>query len=519
MASDRLAILGQARLRLSLLVVAGGMGALAFPRTDWWLFAWIWLAPALCCALVRPPRSALGDGWLTGTVFFVVLLRWLDYTFRSYSEIPWPLGWLPILLLAAYCGLYTAGVVGAVAWLARRIGRGWALAMAPVLWVAGEWIRGHLMGGFPWGLLGYSQHGILPVIQIAELAGVYGVSFLVVAVNSALAAVVGLGWRRARPGAIATAILVTASLGFGAWALRAGDGKDGERASVAVAVIQPSIQQSIKWDPAYNEQVLGIHERLTREAAAFHPALIVWPETAAAIFLRADPPLLARLVALSRALHTPLLIGSIDREEVTRGRFLNSAFLLTGQGISAKYDKIHLVPFGEYVPLGWLIGFIRSWAEFISDFDAGKTPTVFRLPGAPFGTVICYEVIFPELFREFVARGASFMVNITNDAWFGQTSGPWQHLSILSLRAVEHRVGIARAANTGVSAFVEPSGRVSAWLPLFERGVLERRVALRTRTTLYTRLGDWLAYGCLGLGAGVLGYATSRRSLAACSVS
>src|SRR5262249_28902634 len=158
--------------------------------------------------------------------------------------------------------------------------------------------------------------------------------------------------------------------------------------SLIVAVIQPNIEQSIKWDPAHNERVLAIHERLTQNAAAAHPSLIVWPETAAAIFLRADRALLARLIALSGALHTPLLIGSVDREEGPRGQYLNSAFLLTGQGISSKYDKIHLVPFGEYVPLGWLIGFVRSWAEFISDFGVGKAATVFRLPGAPFGTVI-----------------------------------------------------------------------------------------------------------------------------------
>jgi apolipoprotein N-acyltransferase len=516
MASERLAVLGQARLRVSLLIVAGAVGALAFPRSDWWLFAWVWLAPALCCALARSPRGAMADGWLAGTVFFIVLLRWLDYTFRSYSDIPWPLGWLPIALLSAYCGLYTAGVVAAVAWLRPRIGAGWALAMTPVLWVAGEWIRGHLMGGFPWGLIGYSQHGELLVIQIAELAGVYGVSFLVVAVNAALAALVGLGWRRARAGALAAAALLVASLGFGA---RVGGDEDGAGPSLPIAVIQPSIEQELKWDPAHNEEVLAIHERLTREAGARRPALIVWPETAAAIFLRADRALLARLIALSQSLETPLLIGSIDREGGPRGKFLNSAFLLTGQGIRAKYDKIHLVPFGEYVPLGWLIGFVRSWAEFISDFDAGKTATVFSVSGTPFGTVICYEVIFPELFREFVAGGARFMVNITNDAWFGRTSGPWQHLATLPLRAVEHRVAIARAANTGVSAFVDPSGRVSAFLPLFQRGFLERRVRLRTRTTLYTRLGDWLPYGCLGLGAGVLGFGLFRRSPAACSAS
>jgi apolipoprotein N-acyltransferase len=264
---------------------------------------------------------------------------------------------------------------------------------------------------------------------------------------------------------------------------------------------------------------MALHDRLTREAARSRPALIAWPETAAAIYLRGDPELASRLTALSAELDTPLLIGSVDRQDRPPGKFLNSAFLLTRQGITAKYDKMHLVPFGEYVPLGWLIGFVRSWAEFISDFAAGKTETIFPLTGAPFGTVICYEVIFPELFREFVAGGARFMVNITNDAWFGETSGPWQHLGMLPLRAVEHRVSIARAANTGVSAFVEPSGRITASLPLFERGTLHHRVTLRARSTLYTRLGDWLAYGCLALVAAVFGLAFFRRSLETCSES
>src|SRR5262249_37435920 len=146
MGSERLALLGQARIRIPLLVVGGVMGALAFPRIDWWLFAWVWLAPALCCASVRSPRQAFFDGWLTGTVFFLALLRWLDYTFRLYSTIPWPLGWIPIGLLAAYCALYTGVVAGLIAWLAPRIGGGWAIALSPVLWVAGEWVRGHLMG-------------------------------------------------------------------------------------------------------------------------------------------------------------------------------------------------------------------------------------------------------------------------------------------------------------------------------------------------------------------------------------
>ncbi|OGK88543.1 MAG: apolipoprotein N-acyltransferase [Candidatus Rokubacteria bacterium GWC2_70_16] len=522
---DRLAPLSRAGLRLPLLLTAGVAGALAFPAADWWLFGWVWVAPALACALVRPPRAALGDGWLQGTVFFVVLLRWLDHTFRHYSAIPWPLTWLPILALAAYCGLYAGLVCAAVARLRARVGAGWAAAMAPALWVGGEWIRGRLMDGFPWGLAGYSQHAVLPVIQIAELTGVYGVSFLLLAVNAALAAAVGLGWRRALPGALVTLALVGGALGFGWSALRA-DGPGATRAgpSVRVGLIQPSIEQTMKWDPVRHAEIMSVYERLTREAArpeaaggaSAPPAIVLWPETAATIFLRGDPALLGRLAALSAELGSALLVGSIDRLDGPRGKLLNSAFFLDGRGIGAKYDKIHLVPFGEYVPLSGLIGFVRSWAEFISDFGAGQERTLFPLPGAPFGVVICYEVIFPELFRGFVAEGATFMVNITNDAWFGETSGPWQHLGMLPLRAVENRVAIARAANTGVSAFVAPSGRVTRRLPLLERGVLADRVPLRQTATVYTRFGDWFALACLAVAAGALGHSLFRRSTPSC---
>jgi apolipoprotein N-acyltransferase len=290
----------------------------------------------------------------------------------------------------------------------------------------------------------------------------------------------------------------------------------GGEGSVVVAVIQPSIEQRLKWDPARHAQILDVYEGLTREAARSRPAIVLWPETATTIFLRGDPALLERLRRLSEELGIPLLVGSIDRREGPAGQFLNSAFLLTGQGIRAKYDKIHLVPFGEYVPLVGLLGFVRGWAEFISEFGSGDTETVFPLPGAPFGTVICYEIIFPELFRGFVVRGAAFMANITNDAWFGETSGPWQHLGTLPLRAVEHRVAIARAANTGVSAFVEPTGRVGPMLPLLERGVLERRIPLRGGPTLYTRFGDWLIGACAGVAAAAIALALFRRSPASC---
>ena len=381
--------------------------------------------------------------------------------------------------------------------------------------MSGEWVRGWLMEGFPWGLLAYSQHGVLPVIQIAEIAGAWGVSFLIAAVQRGTGRAGGPRAPPGRPGLLAAAALAGSALGFGWHALRAAPpGAPG----IEVGLIQPSVEQSLKWDPARHAEILALYEGLTREAGRARPALILWPETAATLFLRRDAPLLSRLTRLASEIDTAVLVGSIDQREVraagpgpARIEFLNSAFLLTGQGITGKYDKIQLVPFGEYVPLSRLIGFVRSWAEFISEMGAGDTAAVLEVPGGRFGTVICYEVIFPGLFRRFVVGGADFMANITNDAWFGETSGPWQHLSALPLRAVEHRVAIARAANTGVSAFVEPTGRISAMLPLSARGVLAQRVPLRTRQTLYTRFGDWFAHGCLALSAGAAAWACLRR--------
>jgi len=518
MGCSPLPLLQHAWTRRAVLLLSGTAGALAFPTTDWSLLAWLWLVPAFCSSLWGAPRAALSDGWLAGTTFFLVLLRWLDFTFQSYSAIPWPATWLPIAALAAYCGLYVGVIMGSVAWLRPRLGPGWALATAPALWVAGEWIRGWLMGGFPWGLLGYSQHTTLVVIQIAEVGGVYAVSMLIVAVNAAIAGLCVLGPRRAATGVGAVAVLLAASLGFGWSTLAREFGPSAERAtrSVRIAVIQPSIEQGQKWNPAYQAETLTIYERLTRQASESKPAAVLWPETAAPIFLRGDPVLLARLVALSREMEVPILVGTVDRLPGPRGKFLNSAFLLGDQGITSKYDKIQLVPFGEYVPLAGLIGFVRQWAEFISDFAPGTSQTVFALPGAPFGTVICYEVIFPDLFRGFAAGGASFMANITNDAWFGRTSGPWQHLGALPLRAVENRVAVARAANTGVSALIGPDGSVGPTLPLFERGFLTLSVPLRSRTTLYTRFGNWLVYVCLALSAGAAATALAKGRTSAC---
>ena len=490
--------------------IGSGLGlALAYPRVDLEALAWVALAPLIVTALSRAPRAAFAWGWLAGSIFFFVLLRWLNFTFSVYSAIPWPLIYVPTLALAGYCALYVGLFAATLGWLATRRSPAWALALAPFTWVSGEWIRGHFLGGFPWGLLGYSQYQALPVIQIAELGGAYAVSFVLVSANSALAAMCVLPWRRAVKGMAAAAILVGATLCFGALRLAAEDARPGARAQVGL--IQPSIEQPLKFDPDHAARTLAIYVELSRHAARDAPQLLVWPETALPSPLRRDAMLRFLLVDLARELRLPLLVGSIDISDRVPEQIRNSAFLVTAAGVQARYDKMQLVPFGEYVPLSALLGFVRGWAEFIADLEPGVRPLVFPGPPAPFGVVICYEGIFPELVRKFVKDGARFMVNVTNDAWFGRTSGPAQHLAMYPFRAVEHRLAVVRAANTGISAVIAPSGRIARSLPLFERGTLTSPIALRATTTLYTRFGDWLAWLSLGVTAAGLAFGWTGR--------
>jgi apolipoprotein N-acyltransferase len=483
--------------------------ALAFPRTDWSLTPWVALAPLLAVATMRGPRAAFFWGWASGTIFFLVLLRWLQFTFQVYSAIPWPLVYAPVFLLAAYCGFWTGAVAWLVSWLSARRSAALALVLVPFFWVAAEWLRGHLFGGFPWGTLGYSQYLRLRVIQIAELAGVQGVSFVLLTVNAALAGCVVLRWRRALVGLGIAAVLVVATLAFGSARLA-----ESTPASLGrVAIIQPSIEQPVKWEPHHTLETLGIYFALLRRVGEQHPALVVWPETAAPTILRRDPALTERFQAASAAIAAPMVVGSIDQVD---NRFRNTAFLVTDQGIVGRYDKIQLVPFGEFLPLSGMLGFVRGWAQFIAELEAGSRAVVFNAPPAPFGVVICYEGIFPDLFRQFVRDGALLMVNMTNDAWFGRTSGPEQHLAMYPFRAVEHRVSIVRAANTGISAFIAPTGMIIRRLQLFERGVMTETVPLRTRRTLFTRVGDWL--GLLSLAVTTAAAAGTGRRAAVSAV-
>jgi apolipoprotein N-acyltransferase len=498
--------------RLGLAGLTGLLSPLCFPDFNFGWLAWIVLVPLHLALDGVTPRRALWLGWLAGFLAFTGIMSWVVTAMHQYGRMPLLASYPVMWLLAAYLGLYVGLYASGFAWLKSRLDAAASLG-APCLWVALEWVRGHFLSGLPWMLLGYSQYQWLPVIQIADVTSVYGVSFLIALANVGLADLLLWGWRRHHrrpplelpwPAPAAAVLAVLAAVAYGQEALSQADATD-DQPSLAVGLIQPNIDQAHKWDQAYRRETMDRYAALTAEAAR-NADLVLWPEAATPFFFEEEPLYRKEVELLVRRHGVPLLFGSpaLRRYQDGRPYLLNSAYLLLPDGrIAGRYDKRHLVPFGEYIPLhSSVLFFLDKLVEGIGDFEAGTTPTVFApsvRPGTPrpqVSVVICYEVIFPELVREFVAEGATVMATITNDAWFGDSSAPYQHYAMVVFRSVENRVAFARSANTGVSGLIGPSGRILHATAIFTEQAVTGRVPLRGGQTFYTRYGDVFAYAC-----------------------
>ncbi len=501
-----------------LAAISGLLLTLIFPRLNLWLVAWVGLAPLLAAADGKTGAAGFKLGWISGVIFHTGLVYWVTVSMTTYGKLPLAVS-IPILLaFAAFLGLFTGLPVWAACLLQQRRGWGFSLTL-PFFWVAVEHLKSWFLTGFPWDLLGYSQYRILPLIQIADITGVYGISFLIVCVNCALLGIIRKLMHKGRmPWAeIALAVLLFAA----AWAygekrlqeLR--DGPEGDK--VQVALVQPNISQDVKWDPAYLDETLEKFSRLTRQAAAGRPALVMWPESATPFFFQSEDTYRARVADIVRELGGAyLLFGSPSWQQSAGGSlsYHNSAFLIgPGAEIAGRYDKQHLVPYGEYVPFARFFPFIQKMVEGIGDFSPGEPAKLIGLPRCPLGTAICYEIIFPDLVRQFAKAGARIIINITNDAWFGQTSAPYQHLAIASLRAVESRRYIARCANTGISAVIDPTGAVVRQTALFSEAVLAEPLYCRDEITFYARSGDVFSWCCWAFSLVVLLTARRRKTL------
>jgi apolipoprotein N-acyltransferase len=360
--------------------------------------------------------------------------------------------------------------------------------------------------GFPWSSIGYSQYKFLSIIQIADITGIYGVSFLIVAVNEAVAELL-LIRRRIREMPLFTVSLsiiwvsflllfVSSSLIYGQWRLS----QERPGTALRASVIQGNIEQDKKWDPAHQDAVMETYSGLSLHAVSSSPNIIVWPETSVPFFFGTDREYTEKLTLLQNQLNAYLLFGSVLLKEKRQERTLlsNSALLIDKTGnVVYVYDKIHLVPFGEYVPLQKFFFFIDKLVVGIGDYIQGDRSEIAETPFGGFATLICYEVIFPGLVRKFYVKGGDFIVNITNDAWFGKTTGPYQHFSIAVFRAVENRKPLIRAANTGISGFIDSNGRILTKTSLFQQTILTTEIKTDSMKSFYTKYGDLFSYFCI----------------------
>ena len=482
---------------------------LSFPKFDLGFLAWFAFVPLLVALEDKGYLQALALGWMTGFVSFLGILYWIIVAVHTYGNVPSILSGLILLLLVAYLGLFFATFAFLHRLLQKRFGFH-IVILVPFLWVSLEHLRSFLLTGFPWANVGHSQYLNLPFIQIADIVGVYGLSFVILWVNVTLYLVLHQWTKKVFPyrEVVISLVIVSGLLSYGYIQMRTVGRKAEQLPTLGVGLVQGNIDQSIKWDESFQMETLRIYERLSLKVAEQKPELIIWPETATPFFFQDAKEYQPVVLALPGKTHAFLLFGS-PSYQFERGRVnhYNSAYLVSTSGeITGKYDKIHLVPFGEYIPLSNLLFFIGSLGEGIGNFKQGKEFFNFSLPQGKFGVLICFEIIFPDLCRRFVKQGTNFLVTITNDAWFGKTSAPYQHLSLATFRAVENRVFIARAANTGISALIDPKGKIIKQGGLFTEEAINGTIRLMNRRTFYTLYGDVFAWICSTFSALLLGF-------------
>lgn len=479
--------------------------SLAFPLYNFTCMAWFGLVPLLFAIDGKKARTAFFLSWFCGFFFFLGTMYWFMYLINWF-------GWIVlsgIFVLLIYLGLYVAvfGLIHQYVEKEHMIWRGLVLSAG---WVVLEYVRGHFLTGFDWASLGYSQQKHLQLIQTADLTGVFGLSFLIVIVNVYLKEIIktllnrdyrqeiksskvltGLG--------IVVLVLLVSVVGYGIYRLRHLPNSIGH---MKVAVVQGNVSQDEKWAQLMWPEILFKHMRLTEKVLAAKPDLIIWPETSFPGIAKEDEALWNQLVQFVKKMRTPLLVGVIEKEGES---YYNSAFLFTTDGeIAERYRKIHLVPFGEFFPFRSILSPVARMLD-IGDFSRGEEFTLFKNiknNDHPFSVLICFEDTVNALARNFSLAGSTFFINMTNDAWFGDTQASLLHMQNSVFRAVENRRQLVRAANTGVSCFIDHKGKIKQGVENKDRrvtfvdGVSVGIVNFYNEKTFYTKYGDVFAYLC-----------------------
>lgn len=504
-------------------LMSGALLFLSFPKYGTGLLAWVAIIPLLYALRTKSISQGFLTGFITGFTAYIGIIYWIAHVVVHYGYLPLPVGIAVMLLLSAYLAVYVAlFAAGVVYFMDRGIP---PILSAPLLWTLLEYVKSHLLTGFPWENLGYSQYDFTLLIQMADIAGVFGLSFAIIVVNVVIFDVFQFlrvrterkrRFGRIKTEVIAGCLMMLIIIGYGNFRIRDIDKSLDEAPQMPVSLIQGNIDQSVKWQPAFQQETIRIYTTLTRRAAPTGNGLTVWPETATPFFFQDQNEMQREVTLLPILTGNWLLFGSPSYQRTGSVlNLMNSAFLLSPDGrIAGRYDKVHLVPYGEYVPLRRFFPFISKLVVGIGDFQSGSgyEPLALLVSGLPrkLGVMICYEGIIPEAGRSYRQQGASLLVNITNDAWFGNTSAPYQHLSMTTFRSVENRLFLVRAANTGISAIIGPTGRVMASSKLFEKATISGTIRFMDKKTFYSTYGDVFVYGCI-LGLILILMATIKR--------
>jgi apolipoprotein N-acyltransferase len=479
-------------------ILSGLLLTAGFPKPAMFYLSWVALLPLLYAIQGKTGKRAFALGFICGMVHSWTCLLWIHHAIYNYGGFSPVLSFLVLFVLCCTMAVYPA-VFALMAQRWERVPLLYVFGL-PFVWVALEWARAHAISGFPWANLGYTQTPLNTLIQIADITGVYGISWLVVLGNTVIFGFVRNFSRRS--GVAVLAACIVAVLVYGSWRTGQIGAMQNGSVSLNVGVIQGNIAQNQKWDPAFEAETVNRYALLSEECVNKEPApdILVWPESAMPFFYGLDENLSPEVDHIVKQTGKPLLFGSIGVTSVEgKMRLLNRAYLLDERAmLNGAYAKQHLVPFGEYIPYSNLLFFIHHIAAAGSmDFVPGREtgPLLFR--GLPMGVLICYEAIFPQIARESVRKGARILINITNDAWYGDTGGPYQHLEISRWRAIEFHVPLVRAANTGISAMFDATGHECGRLALNKGGFLTCTVHPMPYLSFYADYGDLFAWFCV----------------------
>jgi apolipoprotein N-acyltransferase len=489
--------------------LTGLLLVVSFPRAQQGYLAWVAFVPLIVyVGKSKTASRAFWGGFAAAVIEFFALLIWIPTVLRNYGGLSAALAWAAYGLMVLLLACYPAAACAATKRLMLTGGHAFLLLL-PVLWVLMEYAQTlSPFGGFPWLQAAYSQADYVRIVQMADITGVYGISFLILAVNTALAY---CGLHHGRPGArvplLAVLVVLGACLVYGHVSLRRWGNL---RPDFRAAMLQGNLSADDTDEVLGNkirQGYQGLADRVTAEVD-----LLLLPESPTPVFFQNDEAYRQMLQRLAARYPLGLVFNNIRQAEAGgETQYFNSAFFMNPNGtLQGIYDKIHLVPFGEYLPLKGLLFFAKTISRDVGGFSAGRDYRIVAIGNRPSNAIICFEAVFPALARRFTAGGSQLIINLTNDAWYGRSAAPYQHLAIARFRAVENRRYLLRAANSGISALIGPDGRIQASTGLFQEAICEGPFMFLGGTTLYTRYGDIFVFLCAIISCGSMILAVMR---------